>query len=50
MCACEQTQATDEILYTVPDSLLLHYITDETCARASPHHPRGPAVLICSST
>ena len=28
--ACEQTQATDEILYTlVPDSLLLHYITDE---------------------
>ncbi len=25
-----QTQATDEILYTlVPDSLLLHYITDE---------------------
>lgn len=27
---CEQTQATDEILYTlVPDSLLLHYITDE---------------------
>ena len=27
--ACEQTQATDEILYTlVPDSLLLHYITD----------------------
>ena len=27
--ACEQTQATDEILYTlVPDSLLLRYITD----------------------
>ena len=26
---CEQTQARDEILYTmVPDSLLLHYITD----------------------
>ena len=32
--ACEQAQATDEILYTlVPDSLLLRYITDEDLRR-----------------